>query len=255
MPRNGSGVYSKPAGTTVTPNTTISSSTFNAVVDDFVSDANAIRPVSAGGTGAANIEAAADALGAMRKAVYDPDGNGVVDRAAQADSVPWSGVADKPASYPPAGHSHGVASINDASDAGRALLTAADAAAQRTALGLSPGTIIYVFDGGGSALTAGMRGDIIVPFACTIKEWSLLADQSGSAVIDIWKTTFTNFPPTVANTIASGAKPTLSAAAKSQSALLTGWTTMVSSGDILRFNVDSAATVTRVTLALKVERV
>lgn len=52
MPRNGSGVYSKPTGTTATPNTTIQSSQFNATIDDLVADANAARPISAGGTGA-----------------------------------------------------------------------------------------------------------------------------------------------------------------------------------------------------------
>ncbi|WP_448729433.1 hypothetical protein [Agrobacterium sp. 22-209-1] len=51
MPRNGSGVYSKPAGTTAVPNTTIESAKFNQVVDDLVQDANFPRPPTAGGTG------------------------------------------------------------------------------------------------------------------------------------------------------------------------------------------------------------
>lgn len=51
MPRDGSGVYSAPAGTTATPNTTIESSKYNALVADLVADANAARPVTAGGTG------------------------------------------------------------------------------------------------------------------------------------------------------------------------------------------------------------
>ncbi|MCZ7488547.1 hypothetical protein [Rhizobium rhizogenes] len=58
MPRNGSGIYSKPSGTTAVPNTTIESAKFNQVIDDLVQDANAARPVSAGGTGGAT---AADA--------------------------------------------------------------------------------------------------------------------------------------------------------------------------------------------------
>lgn len=52
MPRNGSGVMSKPAGTTAVANTTIESAKFNAVVDDIIQDLNDARPVSAGGTGA-----------------------------------------------------------------------------------------------------------------------------------------------------------------------------------------------------------
>lgn len=53
MPRTG-GVYAPPAGTKGTPNTTIQSSAFNAWVDDMAADANAARPLTAGGTGATN---------------------------------------------------------------------------------------------------------------------------------------------------------------------------------------------------------
>ncbi|MER8567612.1 hypothetical protein NKH85_17140 [Mesorhizobium sp. M0924] len=52
MPRAG-GVYSAPPGTTATPNTTVQSAPYNALVADLVADANAARPVSAGGSGSA----------------------------------------------------------------------------------------------------------------------------------------------------------------------------------------------------------
>ncbi len=109
-------------------------------------------------------------------------------------------------------------------------------------------------DGGGSAITTGVKGYIEVPYACTINQVTLLADQSGSCVIDIWKDTYANYPPTVADTITAAAKPTISAATKSQDATLTGWTTSISAGDILGFNVDSASTLTRVHLILKVTK-
>jgi len=114
--------------------------------------------------------------------------------------------------------------------------------------------VTFVIDGGGSAISTGIKGDIEIPFACTIERVELLADQSGSIVIDIWKDTYANFPPLVADTITASAKPTLSAATKSEDATLTGWTTSVAAGDILRFNVDSASTVTRVTLTLRLKR-
>lgn len=63
MPRSGSGVYSKPAGTTAVPNTTITSSQFNTTVDDIASDLNYPRPIASGGTGAANVADARDNLG------------------------------------------------------------------------------------------------------------------------------------------------------------------------------------------------
>ncbi|MGI8397809.1 hypothetical protein ACRYWZ_15660 [Agrobacterium deltaense] len=62
MPRNGSGVYSKPAGTTAVPNTTIESAKFNQVVDDLVQDANFARPVNAGGTGGNSKQSGIDTL-------------------------------------------------------------------------------------------------------------------------------------------------------------------------------------------------
>jgi hypothetical protein len=115
-------------------------------------------------------------------------------------------------------------------------------------------TIGVVIDGGGSAITAGIKGDVRVDFNCTINGWTLLADQSGNIVIDIWKDTLANFPPTVADTITASAKPTLSGAEQSEDTTLTGWTTAVAAGDILRVKVDSASTLTRVTLALTIER-
>ncbi|RWB05481.1 MAG: hypothetical protein EOQ39_22340 [Mesorhizobium sp.] len=51
MPRAG-GVYSAPPGTAGTPNTTIESAKYNALVADLVADANAARPLTAGGSGA-----------------------------------------------------------------------------------------------------------------------------------------------------------------------------------------------------------
>jgi len=116
------------------------------------------------------------------------------------------------------------------------------------------GNLEFVIDGGGDAITTGIKGDIEVSIACTITQVTLLADQAGSIVIDIWKDTYANYPPTVADTITASAKPTLSSATKSQDSTLTGWTTSVAAGSILRLNVDSASTVTRVTISLKVVR-
>lgn len=114
--------------------------------------------------------------------------------------------------------------------------------------------IVYVIDNSGSAITTGIKGDLSIPFACTITGVILLADTSGSIVIDIWKDSYANFPPTVADKITASAKPTISSSNKSSDSTLTGWTVAIAAGDILRFNVDSASTVTRVTILLKVNR-
>lgn len=118
--------------------------------------------------------------------------------------------------------------------------------------GAATKTIGIVIDGSGSAITTGIKGDVQVPFACTITAVRMLADQSGSAVVDIWKDTYANYPPTDADTITASAPPTITTATKSEDTTLTGWTTGITAGDILRFNVDSASTIERLTLQLTV---
>ena len=138
--------------------------------------------------------------------------------------------------------------------AGRALIDDANAATQRATLGLDQDAIEFVIEGGGSTITTGVKGDLEIPFACTINRVTLLADQSGSIVIDIWKDAYANYPPTVADTITASAKPTISSATKAQDSTLTGWTTGISAGDVLRFNVDSVTSIQRVTLSLRITK-
>ncbi len=106
--------------------------------------------------------------------------------------------------------------------------------------------------GGGSAPSTGLFGRVRVPWACTITKVTLSGDVSGSAVIDIWKDTHANYPPTVADTITAAAKPTLSSAITYEDSTLTGWTTSISAGDWLFFNLDSVTTCTVITVILEV---
>jgi len=115
-------------------------------------------------------------------------------------------------------------------------------------------TLYFVIDNDGSVLTTGVKGYLVVPFNCTITAARLFADQSGSVVIDIWKDSYANFPPLVADTITASAKPTISTGVKDEDTTLTGWTTGIVAGDVLGFNVDSVTTHTRVTVQLTVQR-
>jgi hypothetical protein len=112
--------------------------------------------------------------------------------------------------------------------------------------------ITFTIDGGGSVPATGVKGDISVPYACTITGARMLADQSGSAVVNVWKDTYANYPPTVADKITASAPPTITTATKSDDTTLSGWTTSISAGDTLRFNLDSITTITRVVLILTV---
>jgi hypothetical protein len=111
--------------------------------------------------------------------------------------------------------------------------------------------IPFVIDGGGAAITTGIKGDLEVPFDGTITAWRLVADQAGDIVIDTWEDSYANFPPDNSDSIWSGSEPELSSVDKDEA---TGLSIAVTAGDWLRFNVDSAATVERVTLSLTITR-
>lgn len=56
-------------------------------------------------------------VGDMTKAVYDTNGDGIVDKATSAstaDAVPWAGVTGKPGAFTPAAHTHSMVDIADA---------------------------------------------------------------------------------------------------------------------------------------------
>jgi hypothetical protein len=123
--------------------------------------------------------------------------------------------------------------------------------AAKLASNLRVSTLGITIDGGGEAITTGTKGYAVVPFSCTIQSWSVVADQSGSIVLDVWKHTAV---PTNSNTITASAKPTLSAAQLAVAQAATGWTTAVSANDVLGFEVESATTVTRATLTIACQR-
>jgi hypothetical protein len=120
----------------------------------------------------------------------------------------------------------------------------------KTALKTRP--ITFVFDGAGSVLTVGAKARLYVPYACTITAATVLLDQSGDVVIDVWKDTRANYPPTDADSITAAAPPTVSGAVQSQDTTLAGWTTAVSAGDTMIANIDSVATATFASLTLTV---
>lgn len=113
-------------------------------------------------------------------------------------------------------------------------------------------------DGGGSAITTGVKGDVYVPYDCTITDWTILADQTGSIEIDVWVDTYANYPPTVADTImgGTGSSPRIVSADKAQAGDFTDSPAAdlgtIAAGSTVRFNVNSASTITRATLTLTV---
>ena len=105
----------------------------------------------------------------------------------------------------------------------------------------------------GSSLTTSV--DVIyipVPYTGTITKATILGNTTGSAVVDVWKDTYANYPPTVADTIAASAKPTLSSASKNTDSTLTGWNTSVTAGDVFGLKLESVSGLTTVTVLLEI---
>jgi hypothetical protein len=114
------------------------------------------------------------------------------------------------------------------------------------------GTIGVSLDGGGSALSAGGTWYVPVPYDGSIVSWTLTADTTGSMVIDVKKCAGFSCDPTTS--IAGTEKPTLSSVWANEDPTLSSWTTTVTAGDKFGFVLDSASTVTKATLVIKVNK-
>jgi len=96
----------------------------------------------------------------------------------------------------------------------------------------------------GVVIPTGVLLDFEIPFKCTITAARLVADQTGSIAIAVWKDTYANFPPTAADLIDTFS---ISSATKSEE---TGLALAVAAGSWIRLNVNSCASITRFTLSL-----
>lgn len=110
--------------------------------------------------------------------------------------------------------------------------------------GTVPATFGITF--GGSPITTGSKGYIVIPAAMTVTGWTVVGDQSGSIVIDVKRATYAAFPTTAS--IAGSEKPTLSSGQKNQDIALSTWTTSLNAGDVIEFVVESVSGVERVNL-------
>lgn len=117
-------------------------------------------------------------------------------------------------------------------------------------------SIAFVIDGGGTAITTGLKGFVEVPFQCSLERYTLLPDQSGSISIDIWKCTYAQFDagsthPVVSDSITGVNPAVINSGSKAQDTALSGWTVSIAAGDILAFYVNSVTSIQRVTLSLR----
>jgi hypothetical protein len=116
-----------------------------------------------------------------------------------------------------------------------------------------------VLGDGLAAIVAGTQIDIIMPAAMNVKSHTMVANESGSIVLDIWKCSYTQFDnsthPVVGDSITASAKPTISSAHKAQDTTLTGWAKGVVLYDVWRINVDNCTSIKRLSTLFIFERV
>lgn len=115
------------------------------------------------------------------------------------------------------------------------------------------GTAGCTSDGGILAPTAGTKGYLVVPYNAIITGWFIMANTTGSCVWDVKKASSISGIGSTTSIVAS-APPTLSGTQAASSTTLTGWTTTITAGTLLEFDITSASGVTRVTLELQLKR-
>jgi hypothetical protein len=135
---------------------------------------------------------------------------------------------------------------------GRAALTGAVAASAGSNATTAVTQLCITIGDGVNVITTGTKGFLSIDFAATITGWTLCALQSGSCVLDVWKAA--GSIPSNANTITGSEKPTLSSQQRAQDNSLSSWTTAVSANDVFGFEVESATTVTQVTLGIRMTK-
>jgi len=168
LARDGSGNYTLPANTQAVSGDPISSTKYNTLVQDLEADANVDRPIAAGGTGASTAAAARTNLGleiGVNVQAYDAGLASIAGLTTLADRSIYTTASDTYAVY-------------TLTAAGRAILDDADAAAQRTTLGL----------GTAALKNTGTSGDA-VPLLNAANTFSATQTLSGAGVK--WATTST----------------------------------------------------------------
>jgi len=124
-------------------------------------------------------------------------------------------------------------------------------------------TLGTTVDGSGGTVTAGLKGYIKVPYACTITGWTVISTTATplqAIQFDIWRRNGA-LPTSAAadsliDTVAGGIKPQLSGGQQLRNSInLNFWSTSLAAGDYLAFRVDSATIVSWAILQINVTRV
>lgn len=114
---------------------------------------------------------------------------------------------------------------------------------------------VYFARIGGGDIDAGAQCVTRVDFDGEIIGYTLLADAAGDIEVDVQRDIYASYPPTSADSIVPGTKPSLSGAVKAESSMLTGWSKSFSAGDVFRFVVNSCSGIASATLILNLKKI
>lgn len=112
------------------------------------------------------------------------------------------------------------------------------------------GGVQVTFDGGGGAIAVGSSASVRLPYGLVISRATMLGDVSGSMTVDVQVDTLAAYPPTTGDSIVASNPPRLASQSASEDVTLTGWTTTIAAGAVVRFQVLSNTIVGRLTLIL-----
>lgn len=133
---------------------------------------------------------------------------------------------------------------------------------QRTYLGPSLGwvqtdqpTDLQFGCSSGATILPGLKGFIFCREWATIQSWVVLANATGSIILDIWKVPLASFItgtlPTVANSITGVEFPQLSGQFANSLSTLRGWNNIIQQNDVLAIVCNSCSGISKVNLTLR----
>lgn len=114
----------------------------------------------------------------------------------------------------------------------------------------SYGSLNFVVDNGNSLIVPEQVDYVRVPYAGKLLDWSIIADQEGSVVIDVWKSS-ENTVPVSGNSICNALKPTLVNATTSVMTAIAWTDNTFSQDDVFGFHVVSVSGLKKFRLSIK----
>jgi hypothetical protein len=113
-------------------------------------------------------------------------------------------------------------------------------------------TINVVIDNGSLDIATGSKGYLNIDVTGTIESWMLVSEDPGSIAIDIFKTTYANFPNGFTSIVGSEF-PLIVNGRKSRDESLSTWNTKITAGDILDFRVVSCTGISKCSVFLRIK--